>query len=506
MLLYLHSHFPRNPWAAARSWPAAVRRWGARWFDCRQLTRGAWTILQALGLAACAAAQHYPPPDSGALAPAAFATEDAAVAADAPAVHWWVALGDPTLAALIERALADNPDLATAEARVQQARAQARIAGAAFYPSLDGQGRLSRDRLSREGENLALIPFTPSTTEFTDYRLGVDASWEIDLAGKTRRDVEAAVARLGSSVESRNDARLVVAADVANAYIDFHAGTLRLGFADSTLASFSESLRLTELVVRAGLSSEADRQRAAADRLAASAAVPPLLAQRQRALFELAALTGTPVETLAAELATPRTLPDVPTTTSVGLPGDLLRRRPDVRRAERDLEATTADVGSAVAAQFPRLSLLGDFGWDTVHAGDLIGAAGRYWNLTPQLTVPLFEGGRLRTQVKASEAARDAALGAYRATVLRALSDTETSIVRFASERHRAATLADALTALTEAADLERRRYAAGDTSKLELLAAERAAVQAADLECASRAELDRNYVALGKALGGGWQ
>jgi NodT family efflux transporter outer membrane factor (OMF) lipoprotein len=460
----------------------------------------------ALGLAACATAPHYPPPDAGALAPAAFATQDAALTAGDPARRWWVALGDPTLAALIERALTDNPDLATAEARVQQARAQARLAGAELYPSLDAQGRLSRDRLSREGENLALIPFTPSTTEFTDYRLGVDASWEIDLAGKTRRDVEAAVARLDSSVESRNDARLVVAADVADAYLDFHAGTLRLAFADSTLASYGESLRLIELSVHAGLSSDTDRRRAAADRLSAAAARPPLLSQRQSALFELAALTGTRVETLAAQLSEPRTLPDVPTSTPVGLPADLLRRRPDVRRAERDLAAATAAVGSAVAAQFPRLSLLGDFGWDTVHSGDLLSAAGRYWNLTPQLTLPLFEGGRLRAQVQASEAARDAALGAYRAAVLRALSDTEASIVRFAGERHRAATLAETQTALEQAAALERRRFAAGDTSMLAVLAAERATQQAADQHIASQAELARNYVALGKALGGGWQ
>jgi outer membrane protein TolC len=226
----------------------------------------------------------------------------------------------------------------------------------------------------------------------------------------------------------------------------------------------------------------------------------------QSATFRLAALTGEPLESLTQRLETAGEVPAVPPTTPVGLPSELLRRRPDVRRAERELAAATADVGGAVAAQFPRLSLVGDFGWDSVYPGTLTSAASRYWNIAPQLTLPLFAGGRLRGQVQAAEAARDAALASYRAAVLRALADTESSLVRFATERHRQASLAAASASLESNVALERRRFQAGDASMLDVIAAERAANQAADERTASAGQLVQDYIALGKALGGGWQ
>lgn len=470
-----------------------------------RVTRVAATWL-TLGISACATGPHYKIPDSRAAMPSTFDTRDSTLPATAPVDRWWTVLGDATLDALIAHALSDDPDLATAEARVQQARAQARIAGATFYPAANLDGRVSRDKLSRNGESLALIPFPLGTTLFTDYRVGFDASWEIDLAGKNRRDVEAAVARLESTDESRNDARSVVAAEVADAYVDYRASARRLELAQQTLAAYDETLRLTVLEQHAGLSSETDRRRVEADRFIAAGALPSLAAEGRGALFKLAALTGASAESLTAELAAPRELPSLPATVSIGLPADLLRRRPDVRRAERDLAASTADVGSAVAAQFPRLSLTGDFGWDSVHPGDLTKAASQYWNLTPQLTLPLFAGGKLRAQVRESEAAHDAELGMYRATVMRALADAETTIVRLAGERNRQDSLEAVSAALTTNVTRERQRYAAGDVAMIEVLAAERAANQAMDQQVASQAQLTRDYVALGKALGGGWQ
>ncbi|HXN09969.1 MAG TPA: efflux transporter outer membrane subunit, partial [Steroidobacteraceae bacterium] len=366
-------------------------------------------------------------------------------------------------------------------------------------------GRIGRDKLSRNGENLALIPFNPPTTQFTDFRLGLDASWEIDLAGKTRRDVEAAVARFESSAESRNDARVVLAAAVGDAYVDYRGSAERLAIAQRTLGSQEETLRLVTLERGAGLASDTDLRAAQATRLQAAAALAPLAAARQSALFQLAALTGTDATALAGELAAAVAIPAVPPSTAVGLPSTLLLRRPDVRRAERELAAATAEVGGAVAAQYPRLSLVGDFGFDAVHAGQFASAASRYWNFGPQLALPLFQGGRLRGSIKAAEAARDAALASYRSAVLQAFSDTESAIVRFASERQRESGLADTLTSFEAAHALERRRYSAGDASMIEVLAAQRASDAAADEDAASRAQLARYYIALGKALGGGW-
>jgi NodT family efflux transporter outer membrane factor (OMF) lipoprotein len=459
----------------------------------------------AVSLAGCAVGPHYTPPDARALTPAALTGVDPAVSTEAPAQRWWSALSDPELDRLIVRAFADNPDLAAAEARVQQARSLARVAGANYYPQANLDGRVGRDKLSRNGENLALIPFNPPTTQFTDFRLGLDASWEIDLAGKTRREVEAAMARFESSAESRNDARVVLAAAVADAYVDYRGNAERLDVAHRTLESLDQTLRLVTLELDAGLASETERRRAQADRLDGAAAIGPLEAEQRSALFQLAALTGTDATALDGELGT-RPLATVPPTTAVGLPSTLLLRRPDVRRAERELAAATAEVGGAIAAQFPSLSLVGDFGFEAVHAGQFASAASRYWNFGPQLALPLFAGGRLRGNVAAAEAARDAALASYRSAVLQAFADTESAIVRFTSERRRESSLAETYATLDAAHALEQQRYAAGDASLLDVLAAQRASDAAADQDAASRAQLARYYIALGKALGGGWQ
>jgi NodT family efflux transporter outer membrane factor (OMF) lipoprotein len=463
------------------------------------------TLAGALHIAGCAVGPNYREPDSAQLAPAAYPTPDPSLAptelpAGAPADRWWSAFNDPLLDSLVATALTGSPDLAAAEARVRQARALARVAGAGFYPALDAAGRVSRDKLSRNGENLALIPFTPTTTEFTDYRVGFDASWEIDLAGRTRREVEAALARLGSSGESRNDARVVVA------YVDYRVAVERLGLARGNAAMLEETLKLVRLERQAGLASEVDWRRMEAEQLSAAGAPPTLEAEVRAALFRLAALTGQPSMALAPRLESVQPVPTTPAATPIGLPSDLLRRRPDIRRAERDLAAASADVGSAVAAQFPRLSLVGDFGWESVRTGDLTAAASRYWNLGPQLTLPLLAGGRLKGHVEAAKATREAALASYRSIVLKAFADTETSLIRFANARARAATLAAAAETLDAGLSLERRRFAAGEASQLDVLAAERSLNQASDQRVASAGQTALEFVALQKALGGGWQ
>lgn len=467
----------------------------------------ALVFFAALAGGGCAVGPHYTGPPPPAAVPDSFPVA-AAVSGAAAADRWWDDLHDPVLARLIAKALLDNPDLATAEARVQQSRAAARVAGAALYPAVDAAADVSRDRLSRNGENLALIPslFTPPTTEFTDYRAGLDASWEIDLAGKTRREVEAAVARLGSSEATRADARAVVAAGVADAYVDYRDGSLRLGPARDAAAAARETARLTGLELEAGVASESDRDRAEADAQAAAAIVPPLELAQQSALFQLAALVDTPVSELRTQLESQAPLPAPPAEAPAGLPADMLRRRPDILHAERELAAATADVGSAVADQYPRLTLVGDAGWDSIHPGTLTNAASRYWNLSPQLTLPLFAGGRLRAAVEASEAAQTAALDSYRSTVLKALADAESAIVRYAAEQAHSTALAAASARLTNAAGLEERRYSAGDASRIDVLTAQRAADQALDALLVSQALLVQDYVALAKSLGGGWQ
>lgn len=464
------------------------------------------SALAALTLAGCVAGPNYQAPPAPVADGGGYLAAGAMMSASAASDHWWTEFRDPLLDTLVARSLADNPDLAAAEARVREARARARATGASFYPVLNGAADVSRDKLSRNGENLALIPFNPPTTQFTDFRVGLDMSWELDLAGKTRRDVEAAMARFGSQTESRNDARVVVAAEVASAYLDARVGAERAALARRSLAILEESLRLVRLKQQAGLASESDVRRADADRLASSALPAMQEANEVAARVRLAALTGETTAELATQLGATAPVPSVPETVPVGLPSDLLRRRPDIRRAERDLAAATADVGSAVAARFPRISLTGDAGLDSVRSGDLLSAASRFWNISPQLSVPLFGAGRLRRQVDAAEAARDASLASYRSVVLRAFADTESAVVRFASDRGNAAGLAESCDALQATLRLEHARYDAGDISMLEFLSAEQAFNRAADRRVDSAGQAGRDFVVLNKALGGGWQ
>ena len=462
-------------------------------------------------VAACAAGPGYQPPDPATLSPAVFSTPDPALATGGfpggpPEDRWWQGFSDPVLDGLVAQALASNPDVASAEARVREARALARAAGAALLPALSAGGRVGRDELSRNGENLALIPFRPATTEFSDYRLGFDASWEIDLAGHTRREVEAALARLGSRSESRNAARVVVAAEVAASYVEYRVAGQRLALARTTADSFTETLRLVRLSERAGVASAVDRLHAEADASTAAAVPPALESEARAALFRLAALCGEPSATLGPRLMRAQAVPAPPAAVPVGLPAELLRRRPDVRRVERELAAATADVGSAIAAQFPRLSLVGDFGWDSVRSGNLTAAASRYWSIGPQLALPLLAGGRLHAQTDAARAARDAALASYRSVVLGAFADTESSLIRYANERGRTANFVSTVRALEDEVALARRRLAAGDISGLELLAAERSLSQATDQRISSSGQLALDFVALQKSLGGGWQ
>lgn len=457
-------------------------------------------------LSSCAVGPNYEPPRAESQAPATFLAQDPGTDGEPVVVDWWAALRAPMLDRLVAGALAGNADLAAAEARVQQSRALVRISGAQYYPSFNADGRVSRDKLSRDGENLALIPFEPPRTEFTDYRLGFDAVWEIDLAGKTRRDVEATVARLGSSEELRNDARAVLTAEVASAYVDYLAATARLRLAEADRSRAAEVLQLDALQERAGTLSETDRRRGEAEARNAEAAVPPLAAARDAAMLQLVELTGTTRDAVAALLADATALPDEPLAAPVGLPGDVLRRRPDVRHAERELAAATADVGSAIAARFPRLTLVGDAGWDSVQPGKLIQSASRYWNVGPQLTVPIFSAGRLRAQSAAAASARDAAEASYRAAVLRAVADAETCLVRLRADRQRQRAVTASAQTLAVAAQHEQLRYDAGDASRVEVLRAERALDAAEDGRIAARAQVLKDYVSLGKSLGFGWQ
>lgn len=455
-------------------------------------------------LAACTVGPDYHPP--AAAAPTMF--RESTVVAGEPIDRWWTRYGDPTLVALVDRALAANGDIAVAEARIRQARARMDEARGGQVPSLNAQGSTTLRRLSRNGEQLANIPtdLISPDLDYTVYRGGFDASWELDLFGRNRRTVEAAEARLGSAAEFRNDALVRVVGDVARAYVDYRAAQQRIQIANMTLAAARETAELTTRLVRAGEEAQSEAERVESNVEESAAALPPLNADAKAALYRLDVLLGAQpgtAKTLVSDTpASQLVAPAIP----VGLPSDLLRRRPDVRRAERELAVATADVGVATADLYPRFSLTGTLGLEALSMGSLVESASRYGSLVPGFSLPIFDGGRRKAVVRRQQAILDEALATYNATVIRALSDVETALLRLREDRLRALKLQSARDRLAKTLNLTRLRYGAGEAALTEVLDVQRQVSALDDRLAQAQALVIVDAVSLDKALGGGWQ
>jgi len=424
-----------------------------------------------------------------------------------PLLTWWQVLGDDNLTALVERAIKGaNLDLQTATARIREARAERGIAGAAELPTVNASAQASRDRYSRNSELFANLPFPNPLVQFTDYRAGFDASWEVDVFGHVRRSVEAADARLQSAQANMRDVRIAVAAEVARSYIAFRQTEAQIALAEADLASLQELTRLVQLRFDAGNASELEVHRADANLQTQSALLATLQADKGATVDALGVLVGATPEEVTGLLTPGWAVPTIRSErVAVGLPSDLLRRRPDVRRAERDIAAATADIGVATAELYPRFSLVGNFGSDSVHPGEFWQHASRTWSLAPQVSLPIFGRGRLTSEVSAREAARDAAVATYQKAVLQALSDTEAAMIRYDRARARLTASEQVAAQLDANAALVRREFEEGRSSRIDLLDAERQARQAEEQRVDAAGNQATQLVALYKALGGGW-
>ena len=468
--------------------------------------------LLPLGLAACAVGTQYRAPDSATGVPAHFANAPAAGNAvgspNAMPEAWWTLFKDPAIDRLVRDALARSPDLATAQASIRQARAAVDAVAGGRMPQVNAGARIGHDQLSRNSENFANVPFPNPKTGFTDYRLGFDASWEIDLFGHTAHGIEAAQARFEGVEEERHDIALRVAAEVTRNVVDYRALRQRLDNAEIMRANSRELLRLVQLQRQAGVVGDAEVARAQGAVHDAEAQLPPLEAAARASIAALSVLVDQPYDEVAAILqpSAPASapIPPQPELTGTVMPAELLRRRPDVRRAERQLAAASAEVGVAVAEQYPRLSLVGSAGWDSLKVGTLADSASRYWSLGPQLALPLFNGGRLQANVEGREAARDAALAGYRKVVLAALADVETALIRYRQEQKRLAELEQSKQNRQRQADIAERRYRVGETSALEWIEARQQLAALEDQRLAAMQQAANNAAALFKALGGG--
>ncbi len=384
--------------------------------------------LALVSLGACAVGPQYTHPPSVAFSEAWISPADTGTVDPA----WWRALNDPVLSELVERAIAQNLDLKAAEARLREARARRDAVAGQRLPQVDVTASATRNRISENGE-IPINRLPGFDRDLWLYEAGFDASWEIDLWGHRSRAVEGASARAQAAAEARRDTLVRVIAEVVRSYVDLRSAQELLASATAEAQAQESIAQLVEERFRGGESSRFDYLRADGQARTTRAAVPGFEAAAHAAAYQLALLTGQPPEALGGLLREPRPLPQSPAAAGAGLRSELLRRRPDVRAAERQLAAATAEVGVATAELFPRLSLVGSIGQQAQNGGDLLAQASNQFSVGPALYWPVFAGGTIRANIRAADARADAAAAAYEAAVLGALSDSETALNRYAA-------------------------------------------------------------------------
>ena len=471
-------------------------------------------------LASCVVGPSFHPPTPQ--APAAWsASASPLAAAQASQVTfqsaddaWWATFNDAELTSLIGRAEAANLDAKQAVARIAEARAQRDIAAAAGWPSLGVNAGAQVNRLSQSTPTGALFSKVGQfpglggvsiPNPYDQYQLGFDASWEVDLFGRVRRSVEAAKADTAASVEDSRGVLIAALGEVARNYIDLRGAQAKRRVVVETLATEQDLLNLAEQRRQAGLSSDVDVVRAAAEVSSAQAQLPVidhLISVDINALSKLLALDP---GALKPELDAAQPPPLVPPRVPIGLPADLARRRPDIRAAEARLHAATARIGVATGDLYPKLTLSAGGGYQAQSLATLTSWASRFLNAGPTVELPIFEGGRLRATVRLQDAEAKAAALAYQSTVLSALHEVDDALSAYGDDQARDRALAETVARNGDAVDLARQRYASGVGNFIDVLDADRSRQQNAVLLADENTAISTDLIVLYKALGGGW-
>jgi NodT family efflux transporter outer membrane factor (OMF) lipoprotein len=468
-------------------------------------------IIAPLALAACTVGPNYAGPPKVA-SPATFARAGQGADTAAPAVaRWWETLGDPVLNTIETRALAANPDLAVAAARVRQARASLRSERAGQLPKVSAQadylhaqlpgldlGNGSGDAQGGSGGN--------SINSLDFFNLGFDASWEVDLFGGGRRDMEAQRAALAAAEANVADAQVSLTAEVAQAYVNWRDRQARIALSARSAATERQMLALAQQRFAGGTASELDVERLRGQVESTDAERLPLQAEADAYRDALAMLTGAAPGALDAELAPPVPAPLPPAEVAIGDPAALLQRRPDIRAAERQLAQQTARIGYAEAARFPRLSFMGLVGIGGTHPGDVVDPGNITALIAPQLSWSFLDFGRNAARVEQVRGQRDEAEAHYRSVVLGALRDAEDSLSRFGHRRDTVASLARVKASADRASLLMQQRYRAGTATLTDTLDAERQRLSAEQNLAQGTAALTGDFIAVQKSLGLGWQ
>jgi NodT family efflux transporter outer membrane factor (OMF) lipoprotein len=479
-------------------------RWRAGVVLKRVVLKRAALIGVTTVLGGCAVGPNYAAPPGVALAVPAQYTLHPAPGAPVDLATWWTRFNDPLLTDLIARATAANLDIAVSEARLRQARESLLQAHAALGPTVTASASETHTAQYARSSVLGGIPQPGGSQAYDGLSGGLAASWQADLFGGNRRSVEAARASTASAVFGLIAVRTSVAGEVATNYIDARLAQARLAIARDTLRTQDDNLEIATWRLQAGLASSLDQEQARAQRAQTAATIPPFETAFTSAVNRIGVLTGQAPGALRAELDVPQPIPVGPEGVAVGIPADTLRQRPDVRGAERDLATATAQIGVAQAQLYPALTLTGNLTSQGSHftgLADLVTGT-----LFAGLAQTIFDGGRLRSQVRAARANADAAFATYKHTVLSGLEDVENGIQALESAKRAQAALGVARDASNNAAILARSQYRSGLTDFVTLTQSEQTLLSARDQLAAAQAAQASALVQLYLALGGGWQ
>ncbi|MGB8992894.1 MAG: efflux transporter outer membrane subunit [Desulfobaccales bacterium] len=419
-------------------------------------------------------------------------------------VAWWSNFKDPTLSSLVEMAIRANLDVRLAEARIRQARASMGVAGAPLYPEVDASALYQRSQGSSEVGGGGAIATAGAARNL--WQAGLDASWEIDIFGGTRRGIEAAGADLQAAVEDRHDVLVTLVGDVGNNYINLRGLQQQIDIARENLKAQKRNADIIQKRHDAGFVGGLDVANAKAQVATTEATIPVFESSARAAIYSLGVLLGREPAALEKDLIkqapTPPTPPEIP----VGLPSELLRRRPDIRRAEAQLHAATARIGVATADLFPKFNLAGSFGFSASDVTRIDRWTSNFWSWGPTVTWPIFAGGRIYWNIKVQDALQEQALLTYEKTVLTALKDVETALVAYAKQQETRKSLSEAVVNNRKAVGLSMTLYLAGKSDFLNVLIAQRSLFATEDALAQSTRTVDTNLIALYKALGGGWE
>lgn len=457
------------------------------------MTRIGLMLVLAAAMAGCATRRPYQPPQ---VAPAQLANADPQLVSSRPFdARWWNQFEDPVLDALIDRALSANHDIRIAVARLDQARAFVDEANRDRFPHAPVSASVERRRQQIPG-------FTEEPQTINTYRLGFDAFWEIDLFGRLRSAVNAATATAESADATLDDVRVTVVAEIARNYFELRGFQQQEAVATRSLANQQETLRLTTVRRDAGIGEEQDVASAAARVAAIESVLPPIRAAIAARAYRLAVLSGSRPGALPADLS-PRAYPVLAKVISIGPPDEILRRRPDIRAAERRLAAATGNEGVAAADLYPRVTVSGFLGF-LAGRGNVFGRSdSAAWSITPALSWAGLDLGSARARLRGAEALTVEAAVRYEQTVLLALEEVENALARYREQQRRLVSLLAQARESRRAADIARVRYREGVIDFLSLLDAERSQLQAEDAVAQAEAEVFTAVIAVYKGLGG---